>query len=98
MNNKLTKLPIWPAAGLALSARNCAAAGVQGGNDFNLNLAPGLADAWLWIPIAIVAMLLVFLGGVIIMAELHYRPNKILNKTRRCPVETPRKSFEFHPE
>jgi hypothetical protein len=98
MKNKLTKCLMRSAAVMTLPAGNCAAAGVHGGHDFNLNAASGLSDAWFWIPIAIVAMLVAFLSGAIILGEFHCRPNKTLKKTLRGLTEAPRQNPESsHP-
>jgi hypothetical protein len=59
-------------------------------SDHDLNAALGISDAWIWLQNSIVplAMLAVFLGAIIIIAELHYRQNKMLNEMLRRLAET----------
>lgn len=67
-----------------------------GFSDSDLNSNLGISDAWIWLQNAIVplAMLVIFIGAVIIIAELHYRQNKMLSKTLRLVMERQRDRFE----
>jgi hypothetical protein len=80
-------------AALPLRAQNHATAGFS---DSDLNATLGISDAWSWLQSAIVplAMLVIFIGAVINIAELHYRQNKMLSKTLRLVMEKQRDRFE----
>jgi hypothetical protein len=92
MKNKLTKFVV---TGMALTATvslnaQTGMAGVPHAyGDADLNAALGISDSMIWLQNAIVplAMLVVFLGVVIIMVEQQYRQNKILNETLHSPAE-----------
>jgi hypothetical protein len=94
--NKLLVAGMALAATLSLKAQNGMAAVPPAYTDADLNAALGITDSWLWLQNAIVpiAMLVVFLGVVIIMAELQYRQNKILIERLRGEAEMPRQNLE----
>jgi hypothetical protein len=89
MKNYLRKFfmtGMWLSAVLSLRAQNYVKTSFS---DSDLNEALGISDAWIWLQNSIVplAMLVVFLGSIIIIAELHYRQSKILNETLRRIAE-----------
>jgi hypothetical protein len=88
MKNNLIKFlmaGVWLSLATSLRAQNHTGADSRGFSDNDLNAALGISDAWIWLQNSIVplAMLVVFLGSIIIIAELHYRQSKILNETLR---------------
>lgn len=87
---------MWLSAVLSLRAQNYAQPRQPSFSDSDLNAALGISDAWIWLQNSIVplAMLVVFLGSIIIMGELHYRQNKILNETLRGLAKAPRPNVE----
>jgi hypothetical protein len=92
MKNNLTKFFVAGAGlflAMSLRAQNYTAANQRGFTDTDLNAVVGLSDAWIWLQNSIVplSMLAVFLGAIIIVAELHYRQSKILNETLRLMAE-----------
>ena len=81
---------------LSLYAQTGAAEVPHAYGDADLNAALGISDAMLWLQNAIVplAMLVVFLGVVIIMVEQQYRQNKIQNERLHSPTEMSRENLE----
>ena len=84
------------AAALPLKAQAGIATAPPAYNDADLNAALGIPDSWIWLQNDIVplAMLVVFLGVVIIMAELQYRQHKILDERLRGTAEMSRQNLE----
>ena len=99
MKNKLNKFLV---AGMALAAARSLnaqadlAAPPLSSTDVDLSATLGIPNSWLWLQYAIVplAMLVVFLGVIIIMAELQYRQHKILGETLRGTAEMSRQNLE----
>jgi hypothetical protein len=81
---------------MSSGAKNYTETSQSGFNDSDLNAALGISDAWIWLQNSIVplAMLAIFLGVIIIMAELHYRQNKILGETLRNLAKTKDQNLE----
>jgi hypothetical protein len=99
MKNKLKQFVVAGmtlTAHLSLNAQTGAADVPHSYGDADLNAALGISDSVLWLQNAIVplAMLVVFLGVVIIMVELQYRQHKILSKRLRSPAEMSHESLE----
>jgi hypothetical protein len=99
MKNKLKQFVVAGmalAVPLSLNAQTGAADVPHAYGDADLNAALGISDSMLWLQNAIVplAMLVVFLGVVIIMVEQQYRQNKILNERLHSPTEMSRESLE----
>jgi hypothetical protein len=97
MKNNLTKFfmtGVCLLATVSLQAQNYTMANQQSFTDSDLNAALGISDAWIWLQNSIVplAMLAVFLGSIVIIAELHYRQNKMLNETLRAMTEKQRQN------
>jgi hypothetical protein len=86
----------WLFAAMPLPAQNYMKADPHGFSDSDLNAALGISDAWIWLQNSIVplTMLAIFLGAIIIIAELYYRQNKILNETLRLMAEMNRQSLK----
>jgi hypothetical protein len=86
----------WLFAAMPLWAQTYAQVDQRGFSDGDLNTAVGLSDAWIWLQNSIVplAMLTVFLGAIIIIAELHYRQSKILKETMRLMAEINRQNLK----
>jgi hypothetical protein len=99
MKNKLKQFVVAGmalAAPLSLNAQTGAADVPHVYGDADLNAALGISDAMIWLQNTIVplAMLVVFLGVVIIMVELQYRQHKILNERLRSPAEMSHQNLE----
>lgn len=77
------------AAAVSINAQTDAADIPHAYGDADLNAALGISNSMVWLQNAIVplAMLVVFLGVVIIMVEQQYRQNKILNERLHSPAE-----------
>jgi hypothetical protein len=99
MKNNLTKIFVTGLgllAAVSLPAQTYKPASQNGFSDSDLNAALGIPDAWIWLQNSIVplAMLVFFLGAVIILVELHYHQSKTLNETLRVIAELKRQSLE----
>jgi hypothetical protein len=99
MKNKLKQFVVAGmalAAPLSLNAQTGAADVPHAYGDADLNAALSISDAMLWLQNTIVplAMLVVFLGVIIILVEQQYRQNKILNKKLGNPTEMSRENLE----
>lgn len=84
------------AAAVSMNAQTGLADVPHAYGDADLDAALGISDSMLWLQYAIVpmAMLVVFLGVVIIMVEQQYRQNKILNERLHSPTETSCENLE----
>jgi hypothetical protein len=99
MKNNLAKFPAagaWIFAAMSLEAQNYTKSNQRIFTENDLNAAVGLSDAWIWLQNSIVplAMLTVFFGVIIVVAELHYRQSKIMSETLRLMAEMNRQSLK----